>query len=138
MIALAVDPECFTAEQASSLLDRARSLVTRAGLRALAKDDPRYTGRATGSAAARDAAVHQGAVHPWLLGFFVRAASRSADGERLAPLLQRLVASAAVNELAVGQVPQLADGDAPHAPGGCVAHAASVAELLRALCWDLG
>ena len=67
----------------------------------------------------------------------MRAASRSADGERLAPLLQRLVASAAVNELAVGQVAQLADGDPPHAPGGAVAHAASVAELLRALCWDL-
>jgi predicted glycogen debranching enzyme len=137
VIALAVDPACFTAEQAAALLDRAQSLVTRAGLRALAKDDPRYAGRASGNAAARDAVVHQGAVYPWLLGFFVRAASRSADGERLAPLLQRLVASAAVNELAVGQVPQLADGDAPHAPGGCVAHAASVAELLRALCWDL-
>ena len=33
--------------------------------------------------------------------------------------------------------PGLADGDAPHAPGGCVAHAAGVAELLRALCGDL-
>jgi predicted glycogen debranching enzyme len=137
VIALAVDPECFTAEQATVLLDRAQCLVTRSGLRALAKDDPGYTGRASGSAAVRDAAAHQGAVWPWLLGFFVRAASRSADGERLAPLLQRLVASAAVNELAVGQVAQLADGDAPHAPGGAVAHAASVAELLRALCWDL-
>jgi glycogen debranching enzyme len=137
VIALAVDPECFTAEQATILLDRAQSLVTRAGLRALAKEDPGYTGRASGNAAARDAAIHQGAAWPWLLGFFVRAASRSADGERLAPLLQRLVASAAVNELALGQVPQLADGDAPHAPGGCVAHALATAELLRALCWDL-
>ena len=137
VIALAVDPECFTAEQASALLDRAQSLVTRAGLRALAKEDPGYAGRASGNAAARDAAVHQGAAWPWLLGFFVRAACRSADGERLAPLLQRLVASAAVNELALGHVPQLADGDAPHAPGGCVAHAIATAELLRALCWDL-
>jgi predicted glycogen debranching enzyme len=138
VIALAVDPESFTAEQASALLDRAQSLVTRAGLRALAREDPSYVGRGAGSAAARDAVVHQGAVWPWLLGFFVRAARRSADGERLAPLLQRLVASAAFNEIAVGQVAQLADGDAPHAPAGCVAHAVSVAELLRALCWDLG
>ena len=67
----------------------------------------------------------------------MRAVRPRADGEHLVPLLQRLVASAAVNELAVGQVPQLADGDAPHAPTGCVAHAAGVAELLRALCWDL-
>ncbi len=137
VIALAVDPACFTAEQASALLDRAQSLVTRAGLRALAREDPRYTGHASGNAAARESAVHQGAAWPWLLGFFVRAARRSADGASLAPLLHRLVASAAGNELAVGQVPQLADGDEPHAPGGCVAHAVSVAELLRALCWDL-
>ncbi len=137
VIALAVDPECFTAEQATVLLDRAQTLVTRTGLRALASEDPLYSGRASGNAAARDAAVHQGATWPWLLGFFVRAACRSADGERLAPLLHRLVASAAVNELAVGHVAQLADGDAPHAPGGSVAHAIATAELLRALCWDL-
>ena len=137
VVALAVDPECFTPEQAAELLDRAQSLVTRAGLRALAKEDPSYTGRASGSAVAREASAHQGAVWPWLLGFFVRAARRSPDGDHLAPLLQRLIASAALNEIAVGQVPQLADGDAPHAPAGCVAHAVSVAELLRALCWDL-
>jgi len=137
VIALAVDPECFTDEQGASLLDRAQSLVTRAGLRALAKEDPRYAGRASGTAAARESAAHQGTVYPWLLGFFVRAVRHRADGEHLVPLLQRLVASTAVNELAVGQVPQLADGDAPHAPTGCVAHAAGVAELLRALCWDL-
>jgi predicted glycogen debranching enzyme len=137
VIALAIDPECFTDEQAAAVLDRAQSLVTRAGPRALAVDDPRYLGRASGRAAAREAAAHQGAVHPWLLGFFVRAARRRPDGEHLLPLLQRLVTSAAMNEIAVGQVPQLADGDAPHTPTGCVAHAAGVAELLRALCWDL-
>jgi glycogen debranching enzyme len=47
------------------------------------------------------------------------------------------VASAAGNELAVGLVPELADGDAPHAPRGSIAHAWSVAELLRVLAWDL-
>jgi glycogen debranching enzyme len=41
------------------------------------------------------------------------------------------------NILALGQVPELADGDAPHRPNGCVAHAVSVAELLRALIEDL-
>jgi glycogen debranching enzyme len=32
----------------------------------------------------------------------------------------------------LGQVGEVFDGDAPHAPGGCVAQAWSVAELLRA------
>lgn len=137
VIALAVDPACFTPEQASALLDRAQRLVTRAGLRALAADDPRYAARAWGSPAARAASPHQGAVFPWLLGFFVRAARQSAHSAELTPLLHRLVAGAAANEIALGQVPQLADGDAPHAPAGCAAHALSVAELLRALSWDL-
>ncbi len=52
--------------------------------------------------------------------------------------LAALVASTAANVLAVGQVPEIAGGDAPHAPAGCVAQAWSVAELLRALVWDLG
>src|SRR5262249_13259248 len=51
--------------------------------------------------------------------------------------LEALVASAASNALALGQVPEVAGGDPPHLPGGSVAHAWSVAELLRALSWDL-
>jgi predicted glycogen debranching enzyme len=137
VIALAVDPGCFSGEQASALLDRAQALVTRAGLRALAPDDPRYVGRYAGTPEQRDGAAHQGAVWPWLLGFFVRAARRSAEGEHLSPLLQRLVASAAGNEGAVGQVPELAEGEPPHTPAGAVAQAVSVAELLRAVAWDL-
>jgi predicted glycogen debranching enzyme len=137
VIALAVDPACFTHEQAVELLDRAQALVTRAGLRTLSPDDPRYVGRYAGNVAQRDAAYHQGVVWPWLLGFFARAARTSAEEAHLGPLLQRLVASAAANELALGQVPELSDGEPPHAPAGCVAHALSVAELLRALAWDL-
>jgi glycogen debranching enzyme len=90
-----------------------------------------------GDAGARDRAYHQGTVWPFLLGFYVRAARRSPEGEFLVPLLHRLVTTAAANALAVGQVPELADGDAPHAPNGAFAQAWSVAELLRAVAWDL-
>jgi glycogen debranching enzyme len=51
--------------------------------------------------------------------------------------LEHLVESALANALALGQVPEVADADSPHRPGGCVAQAWSVAELLRALAWDL-
>lgn len=138
VIALAVDPACFTAQQAADVLDRARQeLVTRVGLRTLAPSEPAYVGSYRGGVAERDRAYHQGTVWPFLLGFYVRAARRCPEGEALAPLLRRLVASAVANELAVGQVAELADGDAPHAPNGCIAQAWSVAELLRALAWDL-
>ena len=37
----------------------------------------------------------------------------------------------------LGQVSEIFDGDAPHAPRGCVAQAWSVAELLRAIIEDI-
>jgi glycogen debranching enzyme len=51
--------------------------------------------------------------------------------------LEELVESVLANTLALGQVPEVADAEPPHRPGGCVAQAWSVAELLRALAWDL-
>ena len=136
IVALAVDPECFTPEQADATLARARrDLVTPAGLRTLAPGAPGYAGTYGGGVTARDAAYHQGTVWPWLLGAYVRAAlRRGADRAEL----EALVASAAGNALALGQVPEVAAGDAPHVPSGCVAQAWSVAELLRAVVWDLG
>ncbi|WP_437878002.1 amylo-alpha-1,6-glucosidase [Sorangium sp. So ce513] len=139
VIALAVDPACFTSEQASALIERARlELVTPAGVRTLAPSDPAYAPRYQGGPDARDSAYHQGTVWPFLLGFYARAARRhSTLGEQVIPQIQRLVASAAANEIALNQVPEVASGEPPHHPGGCVAQAFSVAELLRVLAWDL-
>jgi predicted glycogen debranching enzyme len=139
VLALAVDPACFSDDRAERLLARARAeLVTSAGLRSLAPGEPGYVGRYGGGVAQRDRAYHQGTVWPWLLGAYVRAARRRApDDDRLRDELRELVAAAARNALALGQVAEIADGDPPHAPGGCFAQAWSVAELLRALAWDL-
>jgi glycogen debranching enzyme len=135
VLALSIDPDCFTPEQADAVLTRARrDLVTPAGLRSLARGQPGYVGRYVGGVSSRDAACHQGTAWPWLLGAYVRAALR--QGANRAEL-RALVDSAARNELALGQVPEVADGDPPHAPAGAVAQAWSVAELLRALVWDL-
>jgi glycogen debranching enzyme len=87
----------------------------------------------------RDSAYHQGTVWPFLLGFYVRAVRRlrpndAAERDKLI----NMVETAAANALAVGQVPELADAQPPHLPAGCIAQAWSVAELVRALSWDLG
>jgi glycogen debranching enzyme len=37
-----------------------------------------------------------------------------------------------LNEAGLGQISEVFDGDAPHKPGGCIAQAWSVAEVLRA------
>jgi predicted glycogen debranching enzyme len=106
-----------------------RHLLTPYGLRSLAPSDPRYRGRYAGDILSRDSAYHQGTVWPWLMGPFV-IAYRKAHGrspEWVEPFRRLL------EEEGGGQIPEVFDGDAPHRPGGCVAQAWSVAELLRCL-----
>jgi glycogen debranching enzyme len=109
----------------------ARHLLTPMGLRSLAPGEPAYCGRYGGDVRARDCAYHQGAVWAWLLGPFALAWRRvfgDAAGARdlLAPLADHL------GEHGLGSIAEIFDGDPPHAPGGCIAQAWSVAETLRA------
>jgi predicted glycogen debranching enzyme len=109
----------------------ARDLLTPFGLRTLSPRDPAYQGRYAGDAGARDGAYHQGTVWPWLLGPFALAHHRVFGDARAAlavldPLRDHL------DEYGIGSIAELFDGDAPHAPHGCIAQAWSVAEPLRA------
>jgi predicted glycogen debranching enzyme len=124
-------------------IDRGRSVVdavekslwTPRGLRTLAPEDPRYRGRYEGGVEERDGAYHQGTVWPWLAGPFVEAwvrvrgdspdVRREARARFLEPLLFGM------GEAGLGHLPEIADGDAPHAPRGCPFQAWSVAEALR-------
>lgn len=136
VLALAVDPASFTPERAMKILERAaRDLLTPVGLRTLAPSDPRYAAHYGGGVESRDHAYHNGTVWPWLLGAYIRAARHA--GSATKEELGRLVATCADNAIGVGQVPEIADGSHPHRANGCVGQAWSVAELLRALLWDL-
>ena len=109
----------------------ARHLLTSYGLRSLAPGHPQYQGRYAGDQRARDGAYHQGTVWAWLLGPFALAhvkVYRDAELARsfLAPLADHLA------DYGVGSIAEVFDGDAPFAPGGCIAQAWSVAETLRA------
>jgi len=139
VVALAVEPRLFDSNQAASILAIAeRELLTPSGLRSLSPRETAYRGRYRGGVAERDTAYHSGTAWPFLLGFYVRAAARQKPRDpALREALEKLVESTVGNALALGHVPQLADGDAPHYPGGAVAQACSVAELTRALFCDL-
>jgi predicted glycogen debranching enzyme len=139
VVALAVEPRLFDSQQASSIIAIAeRELLTPYGLRTLSPRHASYRGRYRGGVAERDNAYHSGTAWPFLLGFFVRAVMRQKSREPgTKEMLEKLVEKAADNALALGHVPQLADGDPPYYPGGAVAQACSVAELSRALFWDL-
>jgi predicted glycogen debranching enzyme len=105
-----------------------RDLLTPLGLRTLSPRDPRYRGRYEGGVADRDSAYHQGTVWPWLIGPWITACHRilGAAHASLEPFEAHLDAAC------LGQISEIADGDPPHTPRGCVAQAWSVAEVLRA------
>ena len=116
-----------------------RDLFTPLGLRSLSPRDPRYRGRYEGDVTARDSAYHQGTVWPWLMGTFVTATVRvhgEAGRVRAAAWLEHF--REVMRTAGLGQVPEIADGDAPHTARGCIAQAWSVGELLRAAVEDAG
>jgi predicted glycogen debranching enzyme len=118
--------------RARSVVDAcARELWTPVGLRSLAPSDPRYAGRYAGGPVERDGVYHQGTVWSWLAGPFALAHYRAYGN---VPRARELLAEcgAHLREACVGQVSEVFDGDAPHAPGGCFAQAWGVAETLRA------
>ncbi len=123
-------------ERARAVVDAVeRELVTPVGLRSLSPNDPGYRPHYRGGVVERDAAYHQGTVWPWLIGPFVEAwvrvrgstdaAKRDARQRFLSPLRESMHAAG------LGHLCEVADGDAPHAPGGCPFQAWSLAEFLR-------
>jgi glycogen debranching enzyme len=110
-----------------------RELLTDFGLRTLARSDPKYRPQCAGNPFDRDSAYHQGTVWPWLLGPFISAYRRAFPGEsdRTTGWLARFPEH--LREAGLGSISEIFDGDAPHAPRGCIAQAWSVSEILRSL-----
>lgn len=116
-------------------------LLTPYGLRSLAPSDPQYRGRYEGDPFGRDSAYHQGTVWPWLMGPFIaaylevngRCSQVRKQAEQWLAEFRRYI-----DNQGVGQIAEVFDGDAPHRPGGCIAQAWSIAELLRVCVEDIG
>jgi len=131
IFAVSLPDMAVSGEHARRIVDTcARHLLTAHGLRSLAPSDFRYRGSYAGNVLERDGAYHQGTVWAWLLGPFVSAhlkvyADPPATEALLTPLLRHLA------DYGLGSIGELFDGDPPFAPGGCIAQAWSVAEILR-------
>ncbi len=146
IFALSLRHPLLESERARSIIERCASeLWTPVGLRSLAPRDSssltphasrltpaaRYAGRYTGSPHDRDAVYHQGTVWAWLLGPFALAHYRAfGDTELARSFLEPMAAH--LRDACLGQISEIFDGDAPHAPRGCCAQAWSVSETLRA------
>ena len=108
-----------------------RQLLTPFGLRTLSPDSPDYHGHYGGDQRSRDGAYHQGTVWPWLLGPYADACKRA--GHNIAPLraaLGEVIRTS--NNVGLGTVGEIFDGDRPNNPAGAIAQAWSVGEILRA------
>ncbi len=120
-------------QQKSVVAVCAQQLLISYGMRTLAPSEPNYFGTHEGPAGSRASACHQGTAWGWLLGPFVQAYLR-VFGDRvkamsfLEPLAHQLRGSG------LGKISEIFDGDPPYWPRGCISHACSVAEILRA--WE--
>ncbi len=141
LLAVALDTrDLLTPQQARSVVSAvSEQLVTPFGLRTLAPSSSAYCARYAGSQEARDSAYHQGTVWPWLVGHYVAASLMTAPdpaacaarlSETFAPLFEQHLGA-----YGLGSIAEVFDADPPHTPGGCIAQAWSVGELLRAHAW---
>jgi glycogen debranching enzyme len=125
----------LTTDQQKAVVNICRSeLLTPVGLRSLGPHDNGYTAHFRGGPRERDAAYHQGTTWGWLLGPFALAHFRvyqdKAEARRfLEPQTQ------AISTYGLGSLAEVFDGDPPHKPGGSIAQAWTVSELIR--CWKL-
>ena len=143
IIAVALDFTMLDNVKSEKIVDLVhRELLTRYGLRSLAKGDPRYIGIYSGDRRSRDKAYHNGTVWPWLLGPFTTAflktkghtefRSEYALKNFLLPLFTEQILKAGL-----GTISEIFDGDPPHTPRGCISEAWSIAEPLRAYVEDV-
>ena len=142
LFAISLHHDVLDASRRRAVIDLVEArLLTPLGLRTLDPADPRYVGRYEGGPAERDRAYHNGTVWPWLLGPFatayLKAHGRTPSAlervrDMIAPLARHLG-----TEGCLGQISEIADGDSPHTPRGCIAQAWSVAEVARVLLEEL-
>jgi len=117
-----------------------RELFTPVGLRTLSPRDGNYHPQLRGSPRDRDAAYHQGTVWPWLMGPFISAYVKVHDRSEEARARAALWLAGFEEHLrtaGVGHISEIADGESPHTPRGCIAQAWSAGELLRAAVEDV-
>lgn len=128
-------------EKEKAIVDRVeKDLLTPFGLRTLSSDNPLYKGHYCGDSVTRDAAYHNGTAWPWLLGAYVKAYRKvhnysKESLEDMRALLQNF--DIHLETAGIGTISELFDGDYPYTPGGCIAQAWSVAEILRAYVEDV-
>ncbi len=135
VIAAALQNSPLSKEQKMRILSRARQkLVTKRGLRTLSPDHLRYKGVVEGFPDEREAAIHMGAVFPWLLQFFAEA-YLEIYGESGLSYIKQLIEGfeETITEHSVGTFSEMYEGDPPHKAKGAISQACNVAGIINTL-----
>lgn len=132
VIAAGLDYSPLSKEQKELILSIARKkLLTKRGLRTLSPDHLRYKGLVEGGPEQREAAIHQGAVWPWLMQFFIEGYLNIHKINGL-PFVKQAIElfEEEVTEHCVGTLSELYNGDPPHKGKGAVSQAWNVAGII--------
>ncbi|MCD7970762.1 MAG: amylo-alpha-1,6-glucosidase [Alistipes sp.] len=120
-------------QQALSVIRTIRQhLLTPKGLRTLSPRNPLYQGRYGGDQPTRDRQYHQGTVWPWLLEHYA-AANFKLYGKAFLHEAEDLLKGFEedISSYGIGSLPEIYDGDPPHAQRGVPSQAWSVGAVLR-------
>ncbi|MBN1987756.1 MAG: glycogen debranching enzyme family protein [Prolixibacteraceae bacterium] len=134
VIAAAMDYSPLSTEQKKSLLSVAKKkLLTSRGLRSLSPDHLRYKGIVDGGPREREMAMHQGAVHPWLIQFFAEGYLKIHKKGGL-PFVKQIMENFEddITEHCIGTMAEIYDGNPPHKARGAISMAWSVAGVVQA------
>lgn len=136
IFALSLPGDLLDRRQATCVLQLVENrLLTPVGLRSLSLEDRAFQPRYAGGEVERAAALHQGAIFPWLLGAYVdavfRVHGRTNSAYARAESCLHTLLNEHLKEGCVGQVSELFHGAPPHKPQGAFAHAPAVGELIR-------
>lgn len=109
-----------------------RHLLTSRGLRTLSPQNPLYVGRYEGDQPTRDRAYHQGTIWVWPLEHYVKARFDT-EGAKFLHEAEALLYGFEedLNSYGICTIPEIYDGDPPHAQRGSISQAWSVGALLR-------
>src|SRR5947207_3538651 len=133
LFAISLDYPVLDQDHWASIVDLVeKKLVTAVGLRTLSPDDPEYKPIYSGDLRSRDGAYHQGTVWAWLIGPFVDAWLKLHPQDRQGAHKFLETFPIHLSDNGLGTISEVFDAREPHNPGGCIAQAWSVAEVLRA------
>lgn len=134
VIAVAMDYSPLSPEQKKLVLSVAKQkLLTKSGLRTLSPDHIRYKGAVEGNSNEREIVIHQGAVWPWLIQFFVEGYLNIHKRGGL-PFVKQIMEDFEneMTEHCIGTMSEMYNGNPPHKAKGAISQAWSVAGVVYA------